>query len=190
MLKRQFTKLIECGTDEAGRGSLAGPVTAAAVIFPKGYYCSELDDSKKISEKKREILRSEIIKNAIDYSVYHVSVEMIDTINIFNASILAMNKSIENLKTKPDFILVDGKFFETKMKIPYKCIIKGDATYMSIAAASILAKTSRDRYMRNLSKKFPIYQWDRNKGYPTMQHRNAIKNHGMTIHHRKSFKMD
>ena len=115
---------------------------------------------------------------------------MIDTINIFNASILAMNKSIENLKTKPDFILVDGKFFETKMKIPYKCIIKGDATYMSIAAASILAKTSRDRYMNNLSKKFSFYQWDKNKGYPTLQHKNAIKNHGKTIHHRKSFKMD
>ena len=190
MLKKHLTKLIECGTDEAGRGSLAGPVTAAAVIFPMEYYCSELNDSKKISEKKREILRSKIIKNAIDYSVYHVSVEMIDALNILKASILAMNKAIEKLKIKPEFILVDGKFFETNMKIPYQCIIKGDATYLSIAAASIMAKTSRDRYMRNLSKKFPFYQWDKNKGYPTLQHKEAIKNHGKTIHHRKSFKMD
>ena len=190
MLKKYFSKLIECGTDEAGRGCLAGPVTAAAVIFPKDYYNPDLNDSKKISKNKRKILREEIIQNSIDYSICHVSVKTIDKINIFNASILAMNRAIKNLKVIPEFILVDGKFFKNSLKIPHKCFIKGDSTYLSIAAASILAKTSRDNYMIRLSKKFPTYNWQQNKGYPTKEHKNAIKSNGITIHHRKSFKMD
>ena len=189
MLKKYFSKLIECGTDEAGRGCLAGPVTAAAVIFPKDFYNPDLNDSKKISKNKREVLRHEIIKNSIDYSISHVSVNIIDQINIFNASILAMNRAIKNLRVVPEFILVDGKFFKTTLKIPHKCIIKGDSTYLSIAAASILAKTTRDQYMIRLSEKFPTYNWQKNKGYPTKEHKIAIKSNGITIHHRKSFKM-
>ena len=144
MLINSFSKLLECGTDEAGRGCLAGPVTAAAVILPKDFKDSKLTDSKKLSVQERNRLKKIIIEKAIDYSIVHVDVKTIDRINILNASILAMNKAILNLKTKPEFILVDGNRFNTKLKIPFKCIIKGDSKYMNIAAASILAKTSRD----------------------------------------------
>ena len=153
MLINSYTKFIECGTDEAGRGCLAGPVTAAAVILPKDFNNKELNDSKKLSESKRKKLKKIIIEKAIDYSIVHISVKIIEKINILNASILAMNKAIENLRTVPEFIIVDGNRFNSKNKIPFKCIIKGDTKYMNIAAASILAKTSRDELMLSLSKK-------------------------------------
>ena len=190
MLKQYFSDYIECGTDEAGRGCLAGPVTAAAVILPKDFKSSMLNDSKILSIKKRKTLRDIIIKNAIDYSISHVSVKIIDEINILNASILAMNLAIEKLKIKPEFIIVDGNRFESKKKIPYSCIVKGDSKYMSIAAASILAKTSRDEYMIKLSRSYPEYDWIQNKGYPTKIHKKAILKNGTTIHHRKTFKLD
>ena len=189
MLINSYSKFIECGTDEAGRGCLAGPVTAAAVILPKNFENKDLNDSKKLSESKRNKLKKIIIEEAIDYSVVHVSVKIIEKINILNASILAMNKAIENLKTVPEFIIVDGNRFNTKNKIPFKCIIKGDTKYMNIAAASVLAKTSRDELMLSLSKKYPLYEWNKNKGYPTKFHRKAISKYGITKHHRKSFKL-
>ena len=190
MLINSFSKLLECGTDEAGRGCLAGPVTAAAVILPKDFKNSELTDSKKLSEHKRNRLKKIIIEEAIDYSIVHVDVKTIDKINILNASILAMNQAIGKLKIEPEFIIVDGNNFKSKNKIPFECIIKGDAKYMSIAAASILAKTSRDRYMETLSKEFPYYCWNQNKGYPTKVHRQAITEYGITKHHRKTFKLN
>ena len=189
MLINSYSKYIECGTDEAGRGCLAGPVTAAAVILPKDFKNQELNDSKKLSESKRNDLKKIIIEKAIDYSIVHVPVQIIEEINILNASILAMNKAIGNLKIVPEFVIVDGNRFNSKSKIPFKCIIKGDAKYMNIAAASILAKTSRDELMLSLSKKFPSYQWDKNKGYPTKHHRMAISKYGITKHHRKKFKL-
>tara|TARA_B100000900_G_scaffold23796_2_gene18545 strand:+ start:5744 stop:6316 length:573 start_codon:yes stop_codon:yes gene_type:complete len=189
MLINSFSKLLECGTDEAGRGCLAGPVTAAAVILPKDFKNSELTDSKKLSERKRNRLKKIIIEEAIDYSIVHIDVKTIDKINILNASILAMNKAILNLKTKPEFILVDGNRFNTKLKIPFKCIIKGDSKYMNIAAASILAKTSRDELMKIMSIQNINYKWDKNNGYPTKEHRKAILKFGVTKHHRKSFKL-
>tara|TARA_B110000003_G_scaffold246295_1_gene256691 strand:- start:2063 stop:2635 length:573 start_codon:yes stop_codon:yes gene_type:complete len=189
MLINSYSKFIECGTDEAGRGCLAGPVTAAAVILPKKFKNKDLNDSKKLSEFKRNELKKIIIEEAIDYSIVHVSVKIIEKINILNASILAMNKAIKNLKTVPEFIIVDGNRFNTKNKTPFKCIIKGDTKYMNIAAASILAKTSRDELMLSLSKKNPLYEWNKNKGYPTKFHRKAISKYGITKHHRKSFKL-
>ena len=189
MLINSYSNLIECGTDEVGRGCLAGPVTAAAVILPKDFKNKELTDSKKLSKKKREVLRKIIIEEAIDYSVIHVDVKTIDEINILNASILAMNKAIASLKKKPEFIIVDGNKFYTKNKIPYKCIVKGDLKYMNIAAASILAKTSRDDLMTFLSYKNSHYNWIKNNGYPTKEHKNAILKYGITEHHRKSFKL-
>ena len=190
MLKQYFSNYIECGTDEAGRGCLAGPVTAAAVILPKTFKNHYLNDSKAVNVKKRKELREIIIENALSYAISHVSVKTIDKINILNASILAMNQAIGKLKIEPEFIIVDGNNFKSKNKIPFECIIKGDAKYMSIAAASILAKTSRDHYMETLSKEFPYYYWNQNKGYPTKVHRQAITEHGITKHHRKSFKLN
>ena len=190
MLKQYFSDYIECGTDEAGRGCLAGPVTAAAVILPKDFRNSILNDSKLLTIKKRKILREIIINSALDYSVTHVSVKIIEKINILNASILAMNLAIEKLSIKPEFIIVDGNYFVSKKKIPHKCIIKGDSKYMSIAAASILAKTSRDEYMIKLSSSYPEYNWDQNNGYPTKMHKKAIVKNGTTIHHRKTFKLN
>ena len=190
MLKQYYSKYIECGTDEAGRGCLAGPVTAAAVILPPSFKNKLLNDSKKLSLKNRILLRKIIIENAIDYAIANVSVEIIDKINILNASILAMNIAIEKLKIKPEFIIVDGNKFKSKNKIPHKCIIKGDTKYMSIAAASILAKTSRDHYMINLSKEYPNYYWNVNKGYPTKKHKKIILENGITKHHRKTFKLN
>ena len=190
MLKQYFSNYIECGTDEAGRGCLAGPVTAAAVILPKTFKNNYLNDSKAVNLKKRKELREIIIENALSYAISHVSVKTIDKINILNASILAMNQAIGKLKIKPEFIIVDGNHFKSKNKIPFECIIKGDAKYMSIAAASILAKTSRDHYMETLSKEFPYYCWNQNNGYPTKVHRQAITKYGITKHHRKTFKLN
>ncbi|MFV0572647.1 MAG: ribonuclease HII [Xanthomarina gelatinilytica] len=190
MLRFNFSNFpIECGTDEAGRGCLSGPVTAAAVILPKDFKNSILNDSKQVSEKKRDFLRPYIEEHALAYSVAHVFPETIDKINILNASILAMHKAIETLKTKPEFIIVDGNRFKPFQDIPSKTIIKGDSKYLSIAAASILAKTYRDEYMKSIHDEFPMYQWNQNKGYPTKAHRLAIKGYGITEYHRKSFRL-
>ncbi|GGG42545.1 ribonuclease HII [Bizionia arctica] len=180
---------LECGTDEAGRGCLSGPVTAAAVILPKNFKNSILNDSKQLSEKKRELLRPYIEEHALAFSVAHVFPEKIDEINILNASILAMHKAIENLKMNPEFIIVDGNRFKPFLNIPHETIIKGDCKFLSIAAASILAKTYRDDYMKAIHQEFPMYNWKQNKGYPTKEHRNAIREFGITEYHRKSFRL-
>ena len=189
MLSVQLTSFLEAGTDEAGRGCLAGPVSAAAVILPSEINVPLLNDSKKLTEKQRYLLRSIIEENAISYSVAFVYQEEIDRINILNASIHAMHLAIEKLKIKPEYILVDGNRFSPFKKIPYKCIIRGDGKYQNIAAASILAKTYRDEYMEKIGQSFPEYKWNNNKGYPTHKHRAAIKKYGPTQHHRKSFKL-
>ncbi|MDU8885395.1 ribonuclease HII [Yeosuana sp. MJ-SS3] len=190
MLSLSFSNFVlECGTDEAGRGCLAGPVTAAAVILPKKFESSILNDSKQLSEKKREILRVLIEKNSLTYAVSNVFQEEIDNINILKASILAMHNAIDSLKMQPDFIIVDGNKFNPYKSIPYKTIIKGDSKYMNIAAASILAKTYRDEYMCSIHNEYPMYNWKQNKGYPTVEHREAIKKYGISKYHRKSFKL-
>ena len=190
MLKKQHTKLLfECGTDEAGRGCLAGPVTAAAVILPKYFRNKLINDSKKLTAEGRAELRVLIEKKALCYSVQHVYMEEIDQINILNASILAMHKCIDCLKTVPEFIVVDGNRFKNYKEIPHECIIKGDGKYLNIAAASILAKTYRDEFMTRIHEEFPMYNWKQNKGYPTEEHREAIQKYGTTIYHRKSFKL-
>ncbi len=190
MLKLQVqSKLIEVGTDEAGRGCLAGPVVAAAVILPLDFENSLLNDSKKLTEKQREILRPIIEKEAISYGVAFVYQEEIDALNILRASIVAMHRAIDGLSVTPEFISVDGNKFVPYKKIPHQTVIKGDGKYMNIAAASILAKTYRDAYMLDLDVKFPHYGWKNNKGYPTKQHRNAIREFGSCEHHRKSFKL-
>ncbi len=179
--------VIEAGCDEAGRGCLAGPVFAAAVILPKNVNIVGLDDSKKLSEKQRYFLREVIIKTAICYAVSQVDNIEIDKINILWASVLAMHKSLDNLKTIPKHIIVDGNKFKPYNNIQYTCIIKGDGKYQSIAAASVLAKTFRDDYMKELHNKFPNYNWVNNKGYPTAAHAAAIQKYGLTPYHRKSF---
>ena len=181
--------MVECGTDEAGRGCLAGPVTAAAVILPDAFSNSILNDSKLLSAKNRELLKKIIEDEAIAFAFNHVWPEEIDTINILNASILAMHNSIENLNTVPEFIIVDGNKFKPYKSIPHQTIIKGDAKYLSIAAASILAKTNRDAYMEKIHEEFPMYNWKQNKGYPTQEHRDAIKKYGITKYHRKTFRL-
>lgn len=180
---------IEAGCDEAGRGCLAGPVVAAAVILPPKFKNSTLDDSKKLSEKKRYALREIIEKEALAWAVGIVSPEEIDKINILNASFLAMHRAIDQLKVNPEQLLIDGNRFNSYHNIPHHCIVKGDGKYLSIAAASILAKTYRDDMMFELHKKYPIYDWDSNKGYPTKKHRLAIREYGNTPHHRKTFGM-
>lgn len=191
MLKQFFSNkdTIECGCDEAGRGCLAGPVVAAAVILPHGFSHPLLNDSKKLSDKQRRFLRPIIEQNALAYCVGFVSNQEIDKINILQASFLAMNRAIEGLKQKPELLLIDGNRFNNKTDIAFQCIVKGDSLYQSIAAASILAKTYRDDYMLNLHKEFPKYHWDKNMGYPTKQHRQAIIENGISPFHRKSFNL-
>lgn len=189
-LKIQFSSYdLECGTDEAGRGCLAGPVTAAAVILPMSFKSLLLNDSKQLSEKNRNILRPIIENESISFGVQHIFESEIDSINILNASIKAMHGSILQLKTSPEYIIVDGNRFKPFESIPYSTIIKGDSKYLSIAAASILAKTYRDDYMAKIHEEFPMYNWKQNKGYPTKEHRAAIKKYGVTKYHRKSFRL-
>lgn len=189
-LKLSFTlNPLECGTDEAGRGCLAGPVTAAAVILPKEFENNILNDSKKLSAIKRNFIKPIIELQAVSFAFAHVYPEEIDKINILNASILAMHKSIAGLKTAPQFISVDGNRFKPFSNIPHETIIKGDGKYLNIAAASILAKTTRDAYMCQIHEEFPMYNWKQNKGYPTKEHREAIKKYGITKYHRKTFRL-
>ena len=179
----------ECGTDEAGRGCLAGPVTAAAVIFPEDFQNKLLNDSKQLSHVKRQHYKSIIENEALSFSVSHVFENEIDQINILNASIKAMHMAISKLKSDPNYIIVDGNRFKPYKQIPHQTIVKGDGKYLSIAAASILAKTYRDVYMETIHKEFPVYNWKQNKGYPTKEHRAAIKKYGITKYHRKSFRL-
>ena len=188
LLKYSSFKL-ECGTDEAGRGCLAGPVTAAAVILGEKFTNELLNDSKQLTEVKRDLLKPIIELESLSFGVAHIFQEEIDSINILNASILAMHLAIEKLNMKPEFIIVDGNKFKPYKKIPFETIIKGDGKYMSIAAASVLAKTYRDEYMNKIHEEFPMYNWKQNKGYPTKEHREAIKKYGITKYHRKSFRL-
>jgi ribonuclease HII len=181
--------IVEAGTDEAGRGCLCGPVVAAAVILPDNFSHPLLNDSKQLTEKQRDLLRPIIEKSAISFGVSYVFEETIDQINILQSSILAMHLALEKLKTVPQHIIVDGNKFKPYKQIPHTTIVKGDAKFMSIAAASVLAKTYRDAYMEKIAAEFPDYQWQKNKGYPTIQHRNAIRNFGVTKYHRKSFRL-
>ena len=176
------------GTDEAGRGCLAGPVTAAAIILPSSFHHQGLTDSKQLTVLQRNQLKPILEKEAIAFGVCHVAETEIDTINILNASILAMHGSLEKLVAAPQLILVDGNRFKPFKKIPHQCIVKGDAKFLSIAAASILAKTYRDAFMEKIHQEFPMYNWARNKGYPTREHREAIRKYGLTKYHRKSFR--
>lgn len=190
MLKIKYSDFeFECGTDEAGRGCLAGPVTAAAVILADDFKNEILNDSKQLSEKKRDLLKPIIEKEAVVFAFKHVFPEVIDEINILNASILAMQESISQLKQQPQFIIVDGNKFKPYKNIPFETIIKGDGKFLSIAAASVLAKTYRDEYMNTIHKEFPMYNWKQNKGYPTKEHREAIKKYGITKYHRLSFRL-
>lgn len=180
-------ELIEAGCDEAGRGCLAGPVSAAAVILPKDFYLEGLDDSKKLTHQQREKLRPIIEKEALAWAVAFVDHEEIDQINILNASFLAMHRAIEKLMVTPQHLVIDGNRFKKYTDIPHCCIIKGDGKYLNIAAASILAKTHRDEYMANLHQDYPHYNWKQNKGYPTIEHRNAVMETGLSPFHRKTF---
>ncbi|MEM7085537.1 MAG: ribonuclease HII [Bacteroidota bacterium] len=190
MLKLKIHEhLVECGTDEAGRGCLAGPVTAAAVILPEDFSHPWLTDSKQLTHKKRMELKPIIEEQALAYAVAHVMMHEIDQINILNASILGMHRAIEQLSIEPQFIAVDGNRFKPYSKVPYECVIKGDSKYLHIAAASILAKTARDEFMTQLHQEYPVYLWEKNKGYPTSEHREAIKKYGPTPMHRKSFRL-
>ena len=180
-------ELKEAGCDEAGRGCYAGPVFAAAVILPANFEHPLLNDSKQVKENDRELLRTYIESNATAWAVAKVDVDEIDRINILKSSFLAMHRAIDQLVHKPGFLLIDGNRFEKYRRIPHKCIVKGDGKYASIAAASILAKTHRDEWMKNLHTAFPQYQWNKNKGYGTSDHRAAINKFGLCVHHRKSF---
>jgi len=180
-------EFLEAGCDEAGRGCLAGPVFAAAVILPKGYVLEGLNDSKQLSHEQRDLLRPIIEKEALAWAVAAVDHEEIDRINILNASFLAMHRAIEQLHTKPEYLVIDGNRFKAYPQIPHSCIIKGDGKYLNIAAASILAKTHRDEYMTNLHRDFPHYNWISNKGYPTIAHRKAVLEIGLSPFHRKTF---
>lgn len=188
MLKSCFSPtLIEAGCDEAGRGCLAGPVVAAAVILPKDYTHKKLNDSKQLTREDRELLRTEIERDAIAWAIAEVTCDEIDVINILNASFKAMHRAIDKLTHKPELLLIDGNRFNPYAEIKHECIIKGDALYLSIAAASVLAKTYRDDYMLQLAQQFPGYGWETNVGYPTQQHRDGIRELGITPFHRKSF---
>lgn len=188
-LKSHFsnTACIECGCDEVGRGCLAGPVCAAAVVFPYDYQNVEINDSKQLSAAKRDALRTLIERDAIAYCVAEVSEKEIDKINILNASIQCMNDAVGGLSVTPEFLLIDGNKFTDRWHIPYQCVVKGDATYLSIAAASILAKTYRDELMVRLDKEYPMYDWKNNKGYPSPKHIAAVLKYGYTPYHRRSF---
>ena len=189
MIVHYSSNLQLAGVDEAGRGPLAGPVVAAAVILPKGIQIEGLDDSKKLSEKKRMELRIQILETALAWGIGFASPKEIDKINILQATYLAMHRAIEKLNPIPEFLLIDGNRFKAYKDLPYSCEIKGDGRFYSIAAASILAKTERDMEMVKLHKKFPLYGWNKNKGYPTIQHRTALMEQGPSPHHRKSFKV-
>jgi ribonuclease HII len=180
---------LEAGCDEAGRGCLAGPVVAAAVILPSDFKNLILNDSKQLSESKRYMLREVIEKEAFGFGVAFVDNEEIDAINILKASIVAMHRALDMLESAPGHIIVDGNRFYPYQNVPYKCIVKGDSKYLSIAAASVLAKTYRDDYMMKISEDYPHYKWEKNKGYPTKEHRKAIKEFGVTEYHRKSFRL-
>ena len=188
-MRKFYTFFNECGTDEAGRGCLAGPVTAAAVILPEDFHNKILNDSKLLSSKNRELLKPIIETQSLAYGVAHIYPVKIDEINILNASILAMHKAIDQLRQTPPHIVVDGNKFKPYKSIPHTCIVKGDSKYMNIAAASILAKTARDAYMERIHEEFPMYNWKQNKGYPTKEHRAAIRKYGITKYHRKSFRL-
>jgi ribonuclease HII len=190
MLKSHYYEgLIEAGCDEAGRGCLAGSVYAAAVILPPDYENAMLNDSKQLSAKKRYLLREQIERDAVAWAVGIVTPEEIDKINILNASFLAMHRALDQLTVRPEAIIVDGNRFQPYCQLPHTCIIKGDGKYLSIAAASILAKTYRDDYMDKLAEEYPQYDWLSNKGYPTKKHREAIRLHGVTPYHRKSYNL-
>ena len=190
MLSLNFSGFIyETGTDEAGRGCLAGPVTAAAVILPLEFELELLNDSKQLSEKTREYLRPLIQEKALCYHITNIGPEIIDEINILNASIKAMQECIVKLNPVPEYIIVDGNRFKAINNIPHSCIVKGDSKYLSIAAASILAKTYRDDYMNMIHEEYPMYNWKKNKGYPTMEHREAIRKYGITKYHRRTFRL-
>ena len=190
MLKLNYSgTVLEAGTDEAGRGCLSGPVVAAAVILPESFEHPFLNDSKQLTEKQRKELRPYIEENAICFGVAFVDEKEVDKINVLQASIIGMHRSIEQLDPQPEFIIVDGNKFKPYKEIPSETIIKGDAKYLSIAAASVLAKTYRDEFMEKIHQEFPMYHWKQNKGYPTKQHREAIKEFGITKYHRKSFKL-
>ena len=187
-LKGNYSKFaLECGCDEAGRGCLAGPVVAAAVILPLNFVCPLLNDSKQLTEKERDILRPIIEKEALAWAVAEVDNRKIDEINILNASILAMHRAIDKLTLRPEFIIVDGNKFKPYADIHHQTIVKGDSKYMSIAAASVLAKTYRDEIMQALHAEFPVYDWNNNKAYPTPKHRAGIRKHGTTTYHRMSY---
>lgn len=189
MLLDFFKEHGEAGADEAGRGCLAGPVTAAAVILPKGFKNEVLNDSKQLSERKRNELKPIIELGCTSCAVAHVYPVEIDEINILNASFLAMHRSLDQLKPEPKHIIVDGNRFNPYKEILHSCIIKGDTKYLSIAAASVLAKTFRDAYMEKIHEEYPMYNWKKNKGYPTKEHRAAIQKYGVTPYHRKSFQL-
>lgn len=189
LLSHYYEGLVEAGCDEAGRGCLAGSVYAAAVILPPDYENELLNDSKKLSAKKRYTLRAEIERDAVAWAVGVVTPEEIDKINILNASFLAMHRALDQLKVRPEAVIVDGNRFKPYQELPFTTIVKGDGKYLSIAAASILAKTYRDDYMQVLAKEYPQYDWQSNMGYPTKKHRQAISEHGVTPYHRKSFNL-
>ena len=190
MLKAQVSDTkLEAGCDEAGRGCLAGPVTAAAVILPKGFSHEWLNDSKQVNQKRREELRKVIEKEALHWAVAQCTPEEIDGINILNASIQAMHRAVESLGVQPSFLAIDGNRFKPYRKVPFSTEVKGDGRFLNIAAASILAKTHRDEVMLALHEKFPQYGWDTNAGYPTIQHRVAIREFGVTPYHRKTFRL-
>jgi len=190
MLKSSFTKdKIEAGCDEVGRGCLAGPVVAAAVILPKKYKHKLLNDSKQLTKAERESLQVDIKRDALAWAIAEVSNDEIDMINILNASFKAMHLAIDKLTTQPEFLLIDGNRFNAYKNLPFECVVKGDSKFLSIAAASVLAKTYRDELMAKLHKKYPVYGWQTNVGYPTIEHRNGIREFGITPFHRKSFQL-
>lgn len=184
-----YSNLIEAGCDEAGRGCLAGSVYAAAVILPKDYDNPLLNDSKKLTEKRRKVLRDQILRDAVSWAVGVVTPEEIDKINILNASFLAMHRALDQLTIRPEAVIVDGNRFNPYHDLPYTTIVKGDGKYQSIAAASILAKTFRDEYMDSLANEYPYYDWQKNKGYPTKAHREGIRDHGPSPYHRMSYNL-